>query len=546
MHTHQNIETVSFLEAATIIDESGVVEMVERWAADDRTALHNSALDVRTMLAGWLATAFAGSSLSEANVAMTLRDGYITDDAAGSDVASLTRQLLDLMDYRPLPASDRPRTKARYDGVLRERAADAQRLAEKRRRHLAFMNAILRAQLDLTGCVYDKLSIALGSVTRAAGVEGIHSNDYQQMHVSEHVSAEPDAGFALHNREERTFEYGWTYEVTTLVSNDLLGPDSVPDIVIGIAGHQPHSHGPAAREVVTELLGSGRSIERVMGEVAYFPMLNAELVQQPLREHGADLVMEYTALHEGTVLAVADDAVLVEGQWFRSNMPDVLRTAMKDFREASQDNRTGDGSRVIDAGAQRRLAERRDALLDARRDFETPAPPSTANQFEQYYAYGSPAWTMAFTQGRYAHTKFGRAFRDTDSDLTPRTSSLSGEAAHGFITTLIIAATNAQHIAEWELYHSLDEGNGLMVDEWYAMYHLLVPRIQAGMAEWSRKTQAHARAYWNTDGIEDTHNWRPDGAATVIEMARATEELADTVATSLISSLRQQADFFCR
>ncbi|MCT1479377.1 hypothetical protein [Microbacterium sp. p3-SID336] len=115
------------------------------------------------------------------------------------------------------------------------------------------------------------------------------------MHVSEHVSAEPDAGFSVREREKRTFDYGWEYEVATLISTDVLRPESVPNVVVGVVGHQPRAFGSAANELVTELLGSGRVIERVMGELSYFPHTRPDLVQEPLREHGTKLVMEYSA-----------------------------------------------------------------------------------------------------------------------------------------------------------------------------------------------------------------------------------------------------------
>lgn len=181
---------------------------------------------------------------------------------------------------------------------------------------------------------------------------------------------------------------------------------------------------------------------------------------------------------------------------------------MADFREASKANRSDDGARVLSADVQQLLEEQRDALLDARRAYEVAAPSSESSKYEQEHAYGSSEWTMAFTQGRYANTQFEKTFRRRESLLAPAAPSLKGETAHGFFTTLIIAASNAQLITEWELYHSLDEGNGLMVDEWYAMHHLLVPRLQEGMQEWSREVQPHASSYWNVDNYEDTCDWR--------------------------------------
>lgn len=473
MNTHPHTYVESFAEVEDLIDASGVVDMVERWMSEDGEPPHPR---IHGVLTAWLATALAGKPLDAANVTATLYGADATA-AQEKEVLGATQQVLDRMDYNPTAEQSAPEER-------------------KRRRHLTFMNAILRAQHEFLQLDTDKHSVALGSVAR-------------------------NEGFISQAAE---------YQVATLVSSDLLRSDSVPNIVIGIAGH----HEAAASELVTNL---PRPIDHVMSDRSSFPTLSPEL---PLRT----LVMEYPPHHEGIVLASADGAILVEGRWYRDSLPEALRAAMKDFRAATQENRSVDGTRVLDPDAQARLEEQRDALLEKRRAFEMPAPSPEADTHEQAYAYGSTEWAMAFSQGRYANAQFERTFRNADSALTSRASSLSGDAAHGFITTLIIAAANAQRIVEWKQYHSLDEGNGLLVDEWYAMYNLLIPRIQAGMAAWSRETQPHAETYWNIDNDEDTDGWRPDGSATVLEMTRATPELADTIAEALVSSLRTQAESF--
>lgn len=96
-------------------------------------------------------------------------------------------------------------------------------------------------------------------------------------------------------------------------STDLLRSDSVPNIVVGVVGHHPYFFGGAANQLVAQVLGSGHAIDHVVGELAYFPHTRPDLVQQPLRKHGAKLVMEYTAQQEGRVLASSAGAVLVEG-----------------------------------------------------------------------------------------------------------------------------------------------------------------------------------------------------------------------------------------
>lgn len=114
---------------------------------------------------------------------------------------------------------------------------------------------------------------------------------------------------------------------------------------------------------------------------------------------------------------------------------------------------------------------------------------------------------MSITDGLYENTSFRVSFRDANAALIPHTSQYTGEAAHGFMTTLIIASMNARRIADWKLYHALDEGNGVLVDEWYAMYHLIVPRLQDRMASWSAEKQPASLevggGHWAVSG-EDT------------------------------------------
>ncbi|MEV4666355.1 hypothetical protein [Microbacterium sp. LWO12-1.2] len=537
----QSTEVHAFQEASFIIDESAVAEKVRYWLDQDGQHPELSDVDIHNVLSGWLGTALTGLPLTEGNVVRVLRTSPVKYAASEEDVRELTEQVLGAMDPLPLPPRDKPMTKSEFQDLrMDESVADGS--ARKRERFVEFTNAILRAQRDIADSVDDSMSVALGSVFRTAGVDGVAPNRYRQMSGSEHVSLEPDAGFVTRNGG---VDYGWEFEVATLVSSDVLRPEAVPNIVVGVVGHRPGVLGHAAPTLINELLDGNLEVQRVTGDLAYLPHAHPDLVQRRLREYGAELVMEYSPLHEGKVLAASEEAALAEGTWYRKDMPDALRTAMSDFREASKANRSADGSRVLSADVQQRLEERRDALLDARRKFQVATPSSESSKYEQDYAYGSAAWSMAFTQGRYANTQFEKTFRDRERTLTPPTRWYSGETAHGFFTTLIVAATNAQLITEWELYHSLDEGRGLMVDEWYAMYQLLVPRIQEGMARWSRETQPHdAGAYWNVDNDEDTCDWRPDGAATVVEFTRATDALAESVADALLSSLRSQAQHF--
>lgn len=470
-----NTINLEFIEAESILDTSGIIGMVADWAAEDGTKLTNETLsDLRAVISGWLATGLARFPLTDENVARALR---------GNGMGHATPELV-----------------RGFTSFLLETVDDAGHHATKRQ--LAFTNALLRAQLDVTRCVDGPLSIALGSLS-ADGSE---------------------------------------YTVATLQSSDLLRNESVPNIIVGIAGHERQEHDTAAGELIREVLENGRTLERVSGDLAYFPAVRPELVQVPLRMHGAKLVMTYAPQDEGRVLARSGDNILVEGRWYRDNLPTPLLGAMKDFHAAQQRNRKSDGRCVLDAGVEFALEKRRDALLTARLRYEVPAPESS--EYEQTYAYGSSEWQMAFSDGLYENTSFKASFADTNAALAPTMTQYRGEAAHSFMTTLIIVSLNARRIADWKLYYALDEGNGVLVDEWYALYHLIVPRLQDAMAAWSVETQPSsldiAGGHWTVDA-EEADGWVADGAATVVEMTRATDDIAEFIVEKLVDDLRTQA-----
>ncbi|MBT2473025.1 hypothetical protein J7E68_00085 [Microbacterium sp. ISL-103] len=387
--------------------------------------------------------------------------------------------------------------------------ADAAKLARRRRE---FTNAILRTQLKSTGHAGESISVALTSLMSTTD--------------------------------------GETYEVATLVSPDLLRSDSVPNIVIGVADGTQDA---AVGDLVRDLLGGENYIDHVTGDVTYFPGLPTDVALTPLRECGATVVMDYNPDDEGRVLATAEGVVLVEGRWYSDNLPEALLTAMKDFRESSRQNRTPGGQRVLSAEVQFDLEERRDALLRARRAFQVPTPPVTSTH-EQIIAYGSADWSRAYRDGQYANKHFEREFLRHELALTPQLDPFPD--GHSFLTTLVVAATNEQRIADWKRYHSLDEGNGILIDEWYAMYHRIVPRLQDIMSAWSRDNQPEAvqasvlkvgvGGQWVVNQDEETADWTPDGNAAVVEMTRANIETAEQIVKIVAANLRAQAHNFAR
>ena len=210
-------------QATAIIRESGAVELVRAWMSEDGHAPASSEW-LRTVLVGWVATALAGRPLTEQHVAKTVKK-MPGSTVTTEQVARVTRRVLEVIDYSPLPASDGPLTKNEYEAVLAGRRLNATSLELKRLRFLEFTNALLLAQRDLVPeLVGRKYDVALGSVFRAAGVAGLGHASYERLAGSDCVSLEPDAGFVHLHSDPDNFGYGWRSEVATLVPDTMEAP----------------------------------------------------------------------------------------------------------------------------------------------------------------------------------------------------------------------------------------------------------------------------------------------------------------------------------
>lgn len=506
--TNNNPNT--FDQAAAIIHESGIVELVRDWRREDGLVPF-SFEQIRPVLIAWLGNALDGRPFTERSVAKTVSQMQGAPVSA-EDVLALTRQVLDLIDFSPLPGDVARRTKAECEVVLAERGDRAAILQRKRLRFLEFTNAILLCQRDLIpelgGRTYD---VALSSVIGTADVTG---------------------------------QSRWRYEVATLVSDNA----DVRNIAVGIVGANSRTfahtvgemagvfsapHGPQHRR---------HALDHLVADTAY-----GMAAHGPLSELGAKLVVPYPAELEGAVMAVADGAVMVEGRWYRDDLPAKLRDAMKTFRAVTGTNR--EGTRVADWDVEWGMEERRAALVNARRAFEgEPREAGRASEYVQHYAYGSPGWLELTERGRSSSTEFARTFNGWHPSGA---TALTGAAAHGFLTTLLVVKANAVSVNKWREYHALDEGNGLIDDEFSRLYAMVVSRVQESMAEWSRTSQAEAvaraendlgwGAHWAID-LNDDLRWETNESTRIVNGVRANAEAVDTIATALVARLCELAD----
>lgn len=553
--------------------------MVTAWAAEDSSSARGASLSPRTTLIAWLTLALEGKPLSLLNAADLLRERLGKDATiigAGdlpaalsleklyAMVLSATRRVVDTVDYAPLPAGRL--TKSEFEELQKARAANEGALEAKRVRFTKFAGALLQAQYDsLPDSVRThNVNLAIDSHFLPVGARGIGRAQYERLNGDERVSSEPDAGFYVRGGQTaRVAGYGWEYEVATLLPHDAARPGAVPNIALGIAAHRPGvAFANRACDVFDDILNRGVTLDQVVADRAYCGRGTGQtLLQRHLRRHGAKLVRDYKKHEKGQVLAATDRAILVEGGWYTPNLPDVLRNANVDFENAWQQARSSNASVVARTETHRRLEDRRDALLAARRRYEVPesafgavTDEDTAASYVQHYAYGSTPWREMFRIGRNAIESYGVSLRGIDASLRGGSSKLRGEAAHAFMTTMIVAATNARRITEWAQKRELSGARGLLVDEFYPLYSAVSSRLTDAMATWSRRMQAdavskaeanpqldHAGGHWTVRLDEAALDWVPGDSASTIRMQRADDETATALAGPLIDSVERQA-----
>lgn len=541
MYTRKTID-----QATAIINESAIVELVQQWMHEDGLMTTSTAL-LRPVLIAWVESALAGRQVSERRVAKTvnkMQESTVTAE----DVLALTRQVLDVVDYSPLPASNVRFTKAEYEAVLADRRDHSDVLERKRRRFLEFTNALLRGQRDLVPEFASRTcNVAISSVACTADVIGQGRGTYNRLPMTGLVSSEPDADYIAPDpdEDETTYIYGWEYEVAT-VAQDLT---ELPNIAVAIVGHSSRELAGAAAEMVDILAGTRASGKQhhALDHVVVGPEY-VKLAHSPLDQLKAKLVMPYAAGDEGKVMAVADRSIMVEGLWYRDDLPETLRDAMKTYRAVSDANH--EGPRVSDWDVEWNAQERRDGLVEARRKFETePRDAGHASKYVQHHAYGSPEWLQLTAHGKNSAASFATTFirwhRAGETGLT-------GAAAHGFLTTLRVVRTNAVRIDAWRERHALDEGNGLILDEYATLCRKVESRVKESMAEWSRTAQSKAvvqaeadlgwGAHWVIDHDDDMLNWVPNDATVVVNVVRADDETAGTIAAALVAKLRDLAE----
>lgn len=360
--------------AATLVDESGVASKLCEWMKADQKHRggKTSPLSTRAVLIAWVSVAMAREPLHMTRVAELLSTRLTPEIASVlcvphefvevmpvhmyERVNRATKRIMDVLDFKPLPTRQRRLTKAEWDVELEKRLADEDRNEGRRIRMFRFANDLLNAQyLSLPEIVRrEKLSVTIDATFMSSFGRGMGNKKRENQKPDEKVISEPDATWYIRTYESednkaaiRKSGFGWEYELVAVISNDPAFPRAVPHIVIGFNQHQAGTESnPRAREIFEDIVSRGHLIDYAVGDQAYFPGAQAEVLQNYLRENGAKLVMKYAksqekreANGEGTIQGEKHGAILVEGQWYCPALPSILRAAVVNYQKALSDDR---------------------------------------------------------------------------------------------------------------------------------------------------------------------------------------------------------------
>jgi hypothetical protein len=195
----------------------------------------------------------------------------------------------------------------------------------------------------------DKVSLVVDATRLRTHARGIGKGRLEKLDDNDHISSEPDHGFYLRTASGepvpdapksergnlgrvRLSEYSIEAEFGVVTTNDATKPYALPNIVLGFAEHKPGiDPAGAARKMVDNLMERGHTLDHFVGDRAYMPNGNAEVLQNHLRANGVKMVMDYPI----TALGRQDlkhGALLVDGNWYSPSLPEHLVSATVDYR----------------------------------------------------------------------------------------------------------------------------------------------------------------------------------------------------------------------
>lgn len=358
-------------EAAALVDDSGVVEKLVKWDAQDQVYRGGrpSTLTMRAVLIAWIAVVLSElpphvSRVSEMLTAhlspqaaeiLGLPASYadLRPETMYDRVHRMTTRMLDALDGLPLPTRHEALTEPQWAEVQSDRAERRDELETKRLRFFHVANQLLHTQyLTLPETVRtEAVSVTVDATFMRSFSHAWPKKNPNRNRTEPVVSADPDAGWYKREKKDDVniddeFEFetveksGWgrEFELAVLISNDPQQRDAVPHIALGFGHHKP-SVNPSGSimEVLNDIRDRGLTIDHAVGDQAYMPNAKAEVLQNPLRRAGVKLVMKYpkpgarAAKPIGDIQETAHGANLIEGQWYCPAMPKTLQEAQLDY-----------------------------------------------------------------------------------------------------------------------------------------------------------------------------------------------------------------------
>lgn len=404
--------------AANVVDTSHVLDKVCVWERDDRKYRGGrpTTLTVRAALIAWLIVAFEQQPLYARRVAEVFSTRMTPEAAAimgapddcgiakhadmENRVERATNRLLAVMDYKPLPTRQRRLLKGELSAVEEDRSLRADELEDKRLRMFRFANDLLHAQYDSLpeSAKTHELSLTIDATFLAAPSRGMSAARRERRRDDQTIALDPDAGWYYREYDQRDswdgtethskkVGYGYEAELAVLVSNDSDHRESVPHIIVGFNFHRPSkAWNYHAREIFDDILTWGHGFGYIIGDQAYLPNANPEMLQTPLREAGAMLSMRYpiptsvASKGEGTKQAVAHGAFMLEGRWMCPATPMTHRDIMLRYNKAvAEDKKDPKLTKAMREEREYSHRQRRYAQLQERAKWELGQKDKQAN-----------------------------------------------------------------------------------------------------------------------------------------------------------------------
>jgi hypothetical protein len=357
----------------TMVDQSGIVDEIAAWRAQDRVGKHPggrpATVSDRAVLVLLMVLANECSPIQctrmtdlvmnrmsgRALAAIGITSRPVGDDAVYNRVWRAARSMFGVVDPFPGPRGHLL-TKDEHERVRDGR--DPEVSEAKRDRLDRVSNWIVEVsvrQLDP-----GVLSHYLGNLCIDATFVATHG--VGRSPSAPFVSIEPDAAFYVREGDHRDpgdakgtrlKKAGYGYEAHLAVMGDnnpgTTTAELFPKLVLGMRLDKPgFDIAGNAMSVLRSIHGRGYPAKCLAADRAYLPGCKAEEVQLPLRALGYEPVFDYKEDQLG-IKDSYEGAILVEGGWYCPQMPGPLVDATLDYRKG-----------VIDEAQWRqRIAQRR-------------------------------------------------------------------------------------------------------------------------------------------------------------------------------------------